>query len=131
MREVDAIIAASKTDQSTPDLAGDWAQDIASSQGCLTLTADKLRVIAPQKSVSDTEGEQEVTARVANSVIVREVPVGIRVLILDDTIRSGGTIRELGRALREAGAGEVYALSVTKDARFTLGGVNLAKERWE
>jgi predicted amidophosphoribosyltransferase len=53
------------------------------------------------------------------------------VLILDDTIGSGGTIKEIARALKTAAAVEVYGLSVAKDAKFTKGGIDLAKERWE
>ena len=77
------------------------------------------------------ESEQDMIARVANSVRVQSVAIGASVLILDDTIRSGGTVIEVSRALREAGAHEVYALSVAKVAKFTLGGVDLTKERWE
>ena len=53
-----------------------------------------------------------------------------RVLMLDDTIGSGGTLTELARALRQAGAESVYGLSAAKDAKFTLGGIDLDRDSW-
>ena len=129
---VDAIIAAPKTDLSTPDLAGMWAQDIARSGGWRQLVACKTRVISPQKESSETETEEDLIARVANSISVEGVMPRSRVLILDDTIRSGGTFKEIARALRQNGVGEVYGLAVAKDARLTQGGFGfLNKERWQ
>jgi hypothetical protein len=131
LKAVDAIIAAPKSDLSTPDLAGTWAQEIGLSNRWQQLTARRTRAIRPQKEFADTETEEDLIARVANSVNVEGVTPRSRVLILDDTIRSGGTLKEIARALRESGASEVYGLAVAKDARLTQGGVDLAKERWE
>ena len=49
---------------------------------------------------------------------------------VDDTIRSGGTLKELARALRKSGATNVYGVSAAKDAKFTYGGISLAREAW-
>ena len=70
------------------------------------------------------------TSRIANSVGISETIYGEAVLILDDTIRSGGTLREIGRALRAAGAASVYGLSVAKDAQFTQGGFGFLDREW-
>ncbi len=37
----------------------------------------------------------------------------------------------VARALHEAGARGVFGLSIAKDARFTLGGIDLSEERWK
>ena len=126
-----AIVAAPKSDVNTPDLVGGWADAIASSLGLRRLGSYKTRATDPQKNPSEGETETDLTDRIANSVGVSEVTDRDKVLILDDTIRSGGTLVEIARALREAGAREVNGLSVAKDAKFTNGGVDLNKERWE
>jgi hypothetical protein len=125
-----AIVASPKSDPTTPNLAGTWAQGIAASRDWALLDATKFRPTVPQKDLSGEEGEADVAARVANSMRVDNLPAGIKVLILDDTIRSGGTIKELARALRQAGAGSVSGLAAAKDAKYTRGGIDLAKERW-
>ncbi len=131
IRTVNAIISAPKSDPGTPDLVGKWAQEIARNRGWRRISSYKTRVTGPQKDWNEGENETDLTNRIAHSVGVSEITGGERVLILDDTIRSGGTLKEIARALREAGAREVYGLSVAKDAKFTNGGVGLNKERWE
>ena len=132
IRTVSAIVAAPKSDSTTPDLAGSWVRAITNNRNWRRLEATKNQVTTgPQKSLSGNETEADLIERVARSITVRGVAPGDRVLILDDTIRSGGTLVEIARALREAGAREVYGLSVAKDAKFTNGRVDLSKERWE
>lgn len=131
IRTVNAIVAAPKSDPTTPDLVGSWVQEIASNRNWRRLHAIKNPVTTgPQKSLSGSETEADLIERVAHSITLRGVAKGDRVLVLDDTIRSGGTLVEIARSLREAGAREVYGLSVAKDAKFTYGGVDLGKERW-
>ena len=132
IRTVSAIVAAPKGDANTPDLVGSWVQEIANIRNWRRLVATKNQVTTePQKSLSGNETETDLIERVAHSITVQGAAPGDRVLILDDTIRSGGTLVEIARSLREAGAREVYGLSVAKDAKFTNGGVDLSKERWE
>ena len=76
------------------------------------------------------ETEDEVVARLAGTMVSGPVASGANVLVIDDTIRIGATLKEVARALRQAGATNVYALAVAKDARFTLGGISLGKEFW-
>lgn len=125
-----AIVAAPKSDADTPDLVGAWADTIASSLGLRRLVSYKIRATDPQKNLSEGESETDLTRRIANSVGVSEVTERDKVLILDDTIRSGGTLREIGRALRVAGAAAVCALTVAKDARFTQGGSGFLDLEW-
>ena len=132
IRTVDAVVSAPKSDLSTPDLAGVWANEVADKRGWSRLVAHKTHLGAgPQKVFAETESEEDLISRVANTFGVSGVKPGSRVLILDDTIRSGGTLIEIARVLREGGAKEVYGISAAKDAKFTQGGVDLNKESWE
>lgn len=107
IRTVNAIVAAPKGDLTTPDLAGFWVQAIAGNRNWRRLVATKNQAgTGPQKSLSGSETEAELIERVVHSITVQGVVPGDRVLILDDTIRSGGTLIEIARALREAGARE-------------------------
>ncbi|MCK4242493.1 MAG: hypothetical protein KAX23_02970 [Dehalococcoidia bacterium] len=131
LRSARAIVAAPKADASTPDLAGRWAEDIAVNRGWRLVRADKVRPTGPQKEMDEEETEEDVAARVANSVEVENLRRGADVLIVDDTVRSGGTMKEIARALRVAGAAKVFGISVAKDAKFTLGGIDLSREQWQ
>ena len=131
LRTLNSVLSAPKSDVSTPDLAGSWVANIVDSRGWARVTAVKTRSTGrPQKARQDNELEEDLLNRIAGSISVTGVEQGSRVLVVDDIIGSGGTIKEIGRALRESGASEVYALSVAKDAKFTRG-VGLAKELWE
>ena len=131
LRGVQFIAAAPKSDFRTPDLPLQWAQGIANSLGYNFVQANKVRQTEPQKDLGESESEESTAARVADSMKVGDIMGGADVLILDDTIRSGGTMKEMARALRTSGADKVFGLSACKDARFTRGGVALAKERWQ
>ena len=128
-----AIVAAPKSDANTPDLVGAWVDAIASSLGLRRLDSYKSRATDPQKNLSAGESETDLTRRIANSVGIVAATDRDKVLILDDTIGSGGTLREIGRALRAAGAAAVCGLTVAKDARFTQGGIIgfLDREGWQ
>ena len=133
IRTVDSVISAPKSDPNTPDLAGAWAQVIGSKFGWHRPIASKAQATTgSQKALDGAETEEDLKGRVANTIVASGVRPGSRVLILDDTIRSGGTLIEIARVLREAGATEVYAISAAKDAKFTQGGMGfLDKELWE
>ncbi len=90
----------------------------------------KVVATVPQKDMEGLEDEEEIAVRVANTMRAVD-PLGGDVLIIEDTLRSGGTLKETGRALKRAGARRVYGLCVAKDAKFTKGGVGLQKERWQ
>ncbi len=131
IRTINDVVSPPKSDNITPNLADAWSHEIASKRGWRRLIANKTQITRPQKKRLDTETEEDLIGRVANTTRVDGVNPGSHVLILDDTIRSGGTLIEIARALREAGAREVYGLSAAKDAKFTNGGVELNKESWE
>lgn len=131
LRSAGTIMAAPKSDLSTPDLAERWAQEITNRRGWCLVKADKILQTPPQKELGDEKTEEASVARVANSMRVENIRRGANVLIVDDTIRSGGTMKEMARALHVAGASKVFGLSVAKDAKFTLGGVDLSRELWQ
>lgn len=63
-------------------------------------------------------------------------PIQGDVLVIDDALGYGETLKEAGRALKQAGASKVYALCVAKDMRRTAYnsdgsyGIDFAEERW-
>ena len=63
-------------------------------------------------------------------------PIQGDVLFIDDTLESGETLQEVGRALKQAGASKVYALCVAKNMYGTTRnpdgsyGIDFAEERW-
>jgi len=130
LKHVTTIAVCPKSDTSTLDVALKWAESIAANRHWQLVQAERIRQTSPQKDMDEGETEEDVAARVANSVEVKSVGSGAKVLIVDDTIRSGGTMKEMARALLMAGADEVFGLSVAKDAKFTFGGVDLSKEQW-
>lgn len=129
LRNVDYVASPPKSDPSTVDVAGRCASAIALHGGYGLVRATKVRETAPQKEDSQ-DNEKEAAARVAHSVEIGMDMQGAGVLVIDDTVRSGGTIQEMARELRVAGADVIFALSVAKDAKFTLGGVTLSQEQW-
>ena len=129
MRSVAAVAAPPKFDPEEPNIPLAWARSVAEALGTSIATARKTRPTSPQKDLEGLEYEGEVVARVRDSVQVNGMIWG-DALVIDDTVRSGGMVREMGRALKAAGADKVYALCVAKDAKFTSGGLNLFRERW-
>ena len=130
LRSVSAIAAPPKSDPSAPNLPFSWAKTISGALGVSLVPLRKHRETGPQKELTDDDDEHDVAARVSNSVTVEDSLDGANILVIDDTLRSGGTLREIGRALRLAGAQRVYGLCVAKDAKFTNGWIDLSKERW-
>lgn len=130
VRGVDAVAAPPKSDPNTPDLPRLWSAGTASMLGISTINVTKVENTPPQKILNEDESEDEAVDRLAETMESGYIVSGASVLIIDDTIRNGATLKEVARALRRAGASRVYALAATKDARSTRGGVGLSKERW-
>ena len=90
----------------------------------------KTRDTGEQKSLPDNPDETKLKEQVANSMAVESQVSEANVLVVDDTLRYGGTLLEMGRALKNSGARRVYGLCVAKDARGTKGGIGLDKDAW-
>ncbi len=130
IRTVDTVIAAPKTDPTTADLAGYLAQSMSARRGWTLAQASKIVASGPQKNLTGSEDESELVDRMKNTISINGLKANARVLLVDDTIRSGGTLLEMARDARAKGAVEVYGISAAKDARMTFGGVVLDKEAW-
>ena len=131
LSRVTAISAPPKSQSDLPDLPGLWAKRIAGHLQLSLIQAKKTRATSPQKNYDGDESESEVVARIKDSISVLNIEAGSKVLILDDTIRSGGTLIELARALRIAGAARIYGLAAAKDGKFTFGGIDLFRGAWQ
>ena len=129
MRSVVVVAAPPKFDPREANLPLTWAKFVAASLGVSVVSVRKTRPTEPQKDLDGLEDEQAVADRVRDSVHA-DAEIQGDALVVDDTIRSGGTVRDLGRALKAAGADKVYALCIAKDAKFTNGGLSLSRERW-
>ncbi|MXW30268.1 MAG: phosphoribosyltransferase [Chloroflexi bacterium] len=122
LKSVAAVTAPPRSASAAPNIPVKWAYAVAEAVGA--------NVVEARWKVQPTGAQKNREGSIANNMSVVGTVHG-SALILDDTIGSGATLCELGRALREAGARRVYGLCVAKDARFTHGGVDLSKERWQ
>ena len=128
---VGRVASPPKSDPNTPKLPALWARSTARMLDIPLVQLIKSRPTTPRKTLDDGETEQESVASISQSMRVDDDLSGIGVLVLDDTIGDGGTLREVGRALGEGGgAANVYGLVATKNARGMRGGIDQSKERW-
>ena len=111
------------------NLPWDIAQLVAERLGIGTVDVLKVVLTEPQKNRVPEETEETMIARVANTMCVAGLVNG-EVLIVDDALGSGGTMKETARALRQAGANRVYGLCVAKDHSFIEGGLSLSPRYW-
>jgi predicted amidophosphoribosyltransferase len=83
-----------------------------------------LDVIAKQRETPPMQGRPWTARRAIASGPLRRALVvpapsrvtGARILVLDDVLTDGSTLREVARALREAGAREAAGLVLTRPA---------------
>ena len=130
LSESTALAVPPKSAPSPFDLPMIWADAIADKFHWKLVNPKKTRQTEPQKNYEEVDNEHDAVARIRDSATVEQLPPSSRVLMLDDTIGSGGTLTELARALRQAGAESVYGLSAAKDAKFTFGGIDLDRDSW-
>lgn len=88
------------------------------------------RDTAQQNDAPQGASQREMRDNVADSMRFGDEVHGERVLIVDDVLGSGQTLREMGRALRQAGAHEVMAVCMAKDAKFTYSQLSWDKNQW-
>lgn len=127
MKSVAAVTAPPRSTLGRVNIPRKWAQAVANALGANVAEVDwKTQPTGAQKN---REGS------VADNMSVAG-PIEGDVLVIDDTLRSGSTLKEVGRALRQVGAQRVYGLCVAKTmegiARNPDGtyGIVLSKERW-
>ena len=130
LRSVVAVAAPPKFEARERNVPLDWARAVAEELRVNMVNIQKVVPTGPQKDLEGLEDESDVAVRVANTMRVSDRIEG-DVLIIEDTLRSGGTLKEMGRALKQVGAQRVYGLCVAKDAKFTNGWMDLSRERWQ
>ncbi len=133
---IDVVSAPPKSRDEYQDVSWTWAEAVASSLAAPVVRTSKSRRTPPQMpdygtdEEAGSEDEQERVGRIGDSMQVSESLEGQRVLVVDNTVRSGGTLVEAGRALKDAGATKVYGLSLAKNAKYTKGGMSLLRGDW-
>jgi len=130
LRAVGALTAPPKLDPRAVNLPLNWALEVACAVGSELVHNSKVHATEPQKNLGTSEDEQTVAGRVAGSIESEDLSGATEILVIDDVVRSGGTLRELGRALRARGAEKIIGLCVAKDAKFTKGSIDLAEDQW-
>jgi ComF family protein len=89
------------------------ARPLAAALGCRYAgrMLRRARETRPQVGLSVAERRRNV----AGAFAVRErPPTGARLLVVDDVMTTGATLSDAARALKEAGAGEVYAVALAR-----------------
>lgn len=130
-RGVTSICAPPGSSAAGPNIALHTARQLLESMDVPLVEVTKIRPGPPQKELPDDMDEFSASGRIRGTMQLESGRVrGGRVLVIDDTIRSGGTLIEVARVLKEAGAAAVYGLALAKDAKFTQGGLNLSNEVW-
>ena len=128
LRSVKAVAAPPRSERAAHNLPLDVARSVAEALGATVVEIRKTTHTGPRKALSMNKDAEVVP--VANTMSV-DSPVKGAVLIVDDTLGEGSTMKEAARALRQAGAQSVYGLCAAKDATGTQGGLSLAKEHWQ
>lgn len=131
LKNVTAIAVPPKFNPDQKNLPQDWAMTLADALLIPIVRVRKTRDTGEQKSLPDNPDETKLKEQVANSMLVESHVSEMNVLIVDDTLRYGGTLLEMGRALKKSGARRVYGLCVAKDARGTKGGISLNEDAWK
>ena len=116
----DALIAAPPGNKEKAfDLPEFVAHEICSELGVRVIVCEKTKTTLPQKDIGDDPKELEENLR--GSYKIEGDLSGKTILVIDDIYKSGGTVKELVRACREAGATTVLSLVATKTAKYCSG----------
>lgn len=120
-------VTAPPTSQARDNLPMRWATTVAGMMwaGCMAVDWKT----PPSGAQKNNEGS-------VRGNMVAPWPIQGDALVIDDALGYGETLKEAGRALKQAGASKVYALCVAKDMRGTAYnpddsyGIDFAEERW-
>jgi predicted amidophosphoribosyltransferase len=101
------------------DAPSGWKAGLVRQFGLETVNITRTRTVRVQKKIND---RQERVDNQKDSMACADTD-GKAVIVLDDLYMDGATMDEAVRAIRAAGASEVFALCGVKTARGTQGGV--------
>ena len=130
LQHVNMVAAPPKLNLNAQNLPRNWASMLSDSLGIPLVSTRKTRDTGEQKNIPENSEELGLVKQLAHSMVVESRLNNADVLIVDDTLRSGGTMIELGWALKESGARRVYGVCIAKDAKGTRGGIDLHKDSW-
>ena len=112
LTDVDALVPVPPSTSRALDPVRSWAEGLSRALKKPVLTAlAKQRHTQPQKEMHTLAQKR---GNVAGAFRVRAGVRGQRLLVLDDLYDSGATLREVVRALKDAGAQRVSVLTVTR-----------------
>ena len=121
-RAADVIVCAPSSQRTvTSNLPSYIGPRLGTSLGMRFERAERVVSAFPQKERKDLPNPGAALNIQLNTMAVTVQLGGSSCILLDDLYESGGTLRELGRACRQAGAEEVLGLTVTKTAGNTQG----------
>ncbi|MBI2913090.1 MAG: hypothetical protein HYY03_04140 [Chloroflexi bacterium] len=96
-------------------------KDVATVVGLPLVTVMRTESRTQQKEITDDNRRRGVEKRFENqrgSMRINQDLAGGAIVLIDDLYGSGGSMLECARAAREAGAGEVLGLAITKQRLF-------------
>lgn len=111
----------------TSSLPNRLVRQVSETLGLNRVTIQRVHDTAEQKEIRDEDRQAGVRKRISNQRRTMSVDTNLEgesVIVIDDLYGSGGSMQEAARALRDAGAGEVMGLAITKQRLFE--GVSLA-----
>jgi predicted amidophosphoribosyltransferase len=94
----------------------DLAREVASKMGlkCMPRALFKIRFTAPQAGLDSSARIENL--RFSMKVFDRELVENRVLLVVDDVMTTGATLRECARALVDAGASKVYCLTLARQS---------------
>jgi len=98
------------------------AADVAGLTGKSVWPVSRASARQQQKNVDHEDRATGIALRQKNQHGSMQCPEGLKgaaVIVLDDLYGSGASLAEAARALRQAGAGSILGLAVTKQLKFT------------
>ena len=129
-RRIDTVVTTPRRYPGLIGLGEQMARSIASALGTKLVQATFTRSTEEQKSRPEGATEADMMGRIKGTMLIGESLHDQRVLLVDDVLGSGGTMTELGRAAKAAGASWAAGLCGAKLARDMRGGVDLLAELW-
>ena len=112
LRQLTGITAMPGSSGVTSRLLSMAARAVSRSLDVPVVDLQRIRKTEPQKDYTDSENPDENQQNTMSGSLVGDPDL---IVVLDDLMRDGSTVREASRALREAGARKVGSVTLVKD----------------